>query len=378
MKPPRSILVVVTRRIGDVLLATPLIRSLKRAWPEAAVDALVFDGTQDAIAANPDVRRALAIPERPGRLRHVGLVLRILRRYDVALSLVPGDRPTLYAYLAGRWRAGLLLPTKKESWKRRLLHRWIPFDERDTHTVLMHLALAGALGIESQREVAVTWREEDARQVDALLGSDRTRPIAVLHPYPKFNYKMWRREGWAEIASWLAARGYRIVISGGPDPAELAHVAELARAMPHGTLDLAGRLTLGGTGCLLARAALYIGPDTAVTHMAAALGVPTVALYGPTDPVKWGPWPGGYAADTNPWRRLGSQGVGKVRLIQGDAPCAPCHLEGCDRHVASFSDCLQQLPTSRVIAAIESVMPEASLVMRSQREAGASRMTHDP
>ena len=67
----------------------------------------------------------------------------LARRYDIALSLVPGDRPTLYAYLAGRWRAGLLLPTRKERWKRRFLDLWVAFDERDTHTVAMHLLQAG-------------------------------------------------------------------------------------------------------------------------------------------------------------------------------------------------------------------------------------------
>ena len=378
MKAPRTILVVVTRRIGDVLLATPLIRSLKRAWPDAGVDALVFDGTQDAIAANPDVRRVLTIAQRPGLLRHAGLALAMLRRYDIALSLVPGDRPTLYAFLAGRWRAGLLVPTEKERWKRRFLDRWIPFDDHDTHTVLMHLALAEALGIAPERQVAVTWSVEDARQVASLIGIERAMSIAVLHPYPKFNYKMWHAGGWSEIARWLAGRGYRVVLSGGPDPAERAYVGELARAMPEGVQDLSGRLTLGGTGCLLARAALYVGPDTATTHMAAALGVPTVALYGPTDPVKWGPWPGGYAADVNPWRRLGDQASGNVRLVQGDAPCVPCRNEGCDRHVGSYSDCLQQLPAARVIAAIESVMGKASSVMRNQQEPDASRMTHDP
>ena len=354
----RTILVVVTRRIGDVLLATPLIRSLKRAWPEAQVDVLAFEGTQGVISAHPDVRRVLTIAERPGLLRHVAFALRLVRRYDMALSLVPGDRPTLYAYLAGRWRAGLLLPTRKESWKRRFLHRWVAFDELNTHTVLMHLALADALGIPAQREVAVTWREDEAQRVDALLGTGHG-PLAVLHPYPKFNYKMWRKEGWVEIAKWLAGRGYRSVLSAGPDAAELAYVSELERCMPPGTLSVAGKLTLGGTGCLLARAALYVGPDTAVTHMAAALGVPTVALYGPTDPVKWGPWPGGYAAGGNPWQRLGSQAAARVRLVQGDAPCAPCNREGCDRHVASYSDCLQQLPAAKVIAAIESVMGHA-------------------
>ncbi len=356
--PPRSVLVVVTRRIGDVLLATPLMRSVKQAWPECALDVLVFEGTQDVIAANPDVRRILTIPERPGLLRHLAFILRMLRRYDVALSTLTGDRPTFYAFLAGRWRAGLLMPTHKERWKRPLLHRWVPFDGRNTHTVLMNLALTGLLGIPSRCEVAVSWRPQDAERIDALVGRGPAPPIAVLHPYPKFNYKMWHRAGWLEVASWLAARGHRIVLSGGADPAELAYVADLARDMPPGTLNLAGKLSLGQAGCLLARAAVYLGPDTALTHMAAALGVPTVTFFGPTDPVMWGPWPKDHASPTNPWGRLGSQTVGRVRLIQGNAPCAPCNKEGCQRHVESFSDCLQQLPAAKVIAAIEAVIGE--------------------
>src|SRR6185436_7704716 len=218
----------------------------------------------------------------------------------------------------------------------------IAFDERDTHTVLMHLALAQALEIPAQREVSVTWDAGEARQVDAVLGAGGP-PLAVLHPFPRFAYKMWHAEGWIATAQWLTGRGYRVVLSGGPDAAELAYVRELARRMPPSVINAAGRLTLGATGCLLSRAAVYVGPDTAVTHMAAALGVPTVALYGPTDPVKWGPWPGGHTVISNPWHRLGSQASGNVRLIQGNASCAPCGKEGCDRHVASYSDCLQEL-----------------------------------
>jgi heptosyltransferase-3 len=349
---PRTVLVVVTRRIGDVLLATPLIRSVRQAWPQTAVDALVFEGTEDVLAASPDLRRVLTVPARSGRLQHLGFVLRLFRRYDLALSLVPGDRPTLYAFLAGRRRAGLLLATREEAWKRRLLDLWVPYDMRDTHTVLNHLALARALGLEPRHEVVVSWSEGDARQVDALIGSAPGAPLAVMHPHPKFNYKMWRREGWLEVAGWLAARGCRIALTGGGDAGEAAYVAALAREMPPGTLNCAGRLTLGATGCLLSRAAVYIGPDTAVTHMAAALGTPTVCFYGPTDPTTWGPWPKDHVTPVNPWRRLGSQTRGNVRLLQGDAPCAPCNREGCDRRVESYSDCLLALPASRVTAAI--------------------------
>jgi heptosyltransferase-3 len=347
---PASVLVIVTRRIGDVLLATPLIRSLARAWPGVPIDALVFDGTQGVLAANGDLRRVITVAERPSGLRHFALLLRLARRYGLALSLVPGDRPTLYAFVAGRRRAGLLLDTRKERWKRALLDRWVPFDERDTHTVRMHLALAGLLGVAAHGEVAVGWRQEDAREADALLGGVRC-PYAVLHVYPNFNYKMWRREAWIELAHALAAHGCGIVLTGGGERAELDYVASLAERMPAGTVNAAGRLSFGGSCRVVGRAALYVGPDTALTHAAAALGTPTVALFGPTDPVKWGPWPRGHPAQANPWRRCGSQRSGNVALLQGAHFCVPCLHEGCGRSVASFSDCLQELPAARVIAA---------------------------
>lgn len=350
--PPRSALIIVTRRIGDVLLATPVMRSLRQAWPDAALDALVFEGTEGVIAAHPDVRQILTIPQRPGFFQHARFISRMLRRYDLALSLVPGDRPTLYAFAAGRRRLGLLLPTRKEAWKRRLLHQWVPFDDLTTHTVRMHLAVVAALGITPRPEVTVSWSASDESQVAALLGGSSSPPLAVLHPYPKFNYKMWQRAGWADVARWLHARGYRIALTGSADPAEVSYTAAVAADMPAGTLNLVGRLTLGAAGCLLSRAAVYLGPDTALTHMAAALGTPTVALYGPTNPVKWGPWPASQSADRNPWRHQGSQRTGNVTLVQGVGACVPCHVEGCDRRVESFSDCLLQLPAARVIAAL--------------------------
>jgi heptosyltransferase-3 len=353
---PRSVLVVVARRIGDVLLATPLLRSLKLAWPQTAVDVLVFDGTQGVLAANPDVRRILAVPARPGLLWHLGFLLRLARRYDIALSLQTGDRPTLYAYVAGRLSIGLQQPEGKGALKRRLLDRWVPFDNVNTHTVCMHLALADALGIPRRGDVVSTWSAEEEKQVDALLGTNDSRPLAVLHTFPKFQYKMWHREGWIEVARWLAGRGLRLALTGSGDADELAYVDAHARAMPPGTVNAAGRLTLGASACLVSRAGIFIGPDTAMTHAAAALGVPTVAIYGPTNPVKWGPWPRGHAPDANPWRRCGSQRVGNVVLVQGPGACVPCHLEGCERNIRSISDCLQELSAARVMAAVEQLL----------------------
>jgi heptosyltransferase-3 len=331
------------------------MRSVKAAWPEAALDVLVFEGTEGIVAGNGDVRTVLTVPARPRPLQHLTFILGLLRRYDVALSTQHGDRGTLYAFFAGRWRAGLLNATRKESWKRRLLHRWVPFDDRNTHTVRMNLALAGTLGIEPHAAVAVSWRPGHTEQVDSLLHGSPADRVAVLHTYPNFNYKMWHRDGWSDVARWLDERRYRVVLTGGSDPKEVAYVAEMAHNMPPGSINAAGKLSLAASACLVSRARLYVGPDTALTHVAAALGIPTVALYGPTNPVKWGPWPASQSADRNPWRRYGSQRAGNVVLVQGIGACVPCHLEGCDRHIASFSDCLTQLPADRVIAALREV-----------------------
>ena len=347
---------MIARRIGDVLLATPVIRSLKRAWAETAFDVLVFEGTQDIVTSNPDVRHVLTVPQRPTLSEHAGLYWKLFRRYDLALSLQSGDRPTLYAFAAGRRRVGLLLPDRKNAWKRHLLHQWVPFDDLDTHTVRMNLALVEALGVVPRPEVVVSWSPDDESRVAAVLAGKSDRPLAVLHPYPKFNYKLWHRAGWAEVARWLDVRGYRIALTGGPDPAEVSYTAEIAADMPAGTLNLVGQLSLGGAGCLLSQASLYLGPDTALTHMAAALGIPVAALYGPTNPVKWGPWPRNHAPDINPWRRCGTQQVGNVVLVQGSGACVPCHLEGCERHVLSYSDCLQTLAARTVIKAVEAAL----------------------
>ncbi len=351
---PRRILVVITRRIGDVLLATPLIRSLKQAWPDACIDALVFDGTQGVLIANPDLNVVHTVPERPGIAQHVALMARLFRRYDLALSLLSGDRPTLYAWLAGRRRMGLLLDVPGQHWKKMLLHQWVALDAINTHTVRAHLQLADALGISPASEVVASWRPEEAAAAEDLLGKP-CAALAVLHPYPKFRYKMWHQQGWIDVARWFIDNGFRVALTGSPDADERAYVDAIAQQLPDTVINAAGRLTLGGTAALVSHAQFFIGPDTAITHLAAATGVPTIALFGPSDPVKWGPWPKGHTAATNPWRRLGDQRVGNVQIIQGRAACAPCGHEGCERHIGSRSDCLLAITADVVINSIKSI-----------------------
>jgi heptosyltransferase III len=356
--PPRSILVICTRRIGDVLLATPVVRSLKAAYPEARIDLLVFDGTQGVLDGNPDIAQVITVAERPGPGAHLALIARLWRRYDLAVSLLAGDRPTLYAWAAGRRRIGTLADDGKSRWKQRLLQAWVPFDNLHTHTVVMNLRVVEQLGIAVHTTPVVRWSaaaERAAGEVLAPLGSAR---FAVLHVSPKFVYKSWTADGWGELAQALASDGLRVVIAGGASAQERRYVQSLLPRLPADALNLAGKVDLGTLACVLGRAALYVGTDTAVTHMAAALGTPTVALFGPSNPVKWGPWPAGFdAALPSPWPMRGSGRTGNVFLVQGETDCVPCLHEGCERHTESRSDCLLHLPASRVVEAARAVLP---------------------
>ncbi|MEY4717592.1 MAG: hypothetical protein RL563_210, partial [Pseudomonadota bacterium] len=118
------------------------------------------------------------------------------------------------------------------------------------------------------------------------------------------------------------------------------------------------QLNLGQLTTLIERAGLFIGPDTGITHLAAATGTLTVAIFGPTDPQIWGPWPRDYQQSVPPFPSKGSHRVGNVLLIQGVDPraCMPCQRDGCEHHRLSHSDCLDGLDAKTVISKLATVL----------------------
>src|SRR5438105_10209619 len=102
------ILVITLRRLGDVLLTTPLIRSIRRGFKQSILDVLVFRGSDAILRGNPDIDHVITVAERPSIAETLALVWDLFRRYDLAVCTQAGDRPTLFALLAGHCRAGLV------------------------------------------------------------------------------------------------------------------------------------------------------------------------------------------------------------------------------------------------------------------------------
>jgi len=350
---PSSILVVATRRIGDVLLTTPLIRSLRHAYPAASIDVLVYAGTAGVLEGNPDCNGVIEVAERPGWRDHARLVRRIFRRYDLAIATQQSDRSHLYAWLAARRRVGLVPDRSWSSgWKRASCFAYEVLDDVNTHTVVQNLRLADRLGVARHYDVV-------APRTEQAFASEK--PYAVVHPVAMFAYKSWTPEGWRGLIAWLQGRGLAVFLTGGPSAEERAYCAALAGGQD--VVDLSGRLSFGALAEAIRGARLYVGPDTSVTHLAAACGTPTLAIFGPSNPVKWGPWPAGATDDPSPWRMLARpwQRKGNVILLQGVQPadlghCLPCRLEGCERHIASASRCLVEMPLDPVRSAAAALL----------------------
>ena len=345
---PRRILVIVMRYLGDVLLITPLLHSLRQAYPDARIDVLVFRNTAGMLEGNTDINHIITIPNRPKLADYRYLLPQLFRRYDLALMTQAGDRPFLYGLLAAPRRVALV-PWKNTTgwWKRYFVQHWLEFDD-NIHTVLQHLKLLDALNIKKHFILIPPKCNDTEQLVKQYPFISSNKDYVVLHPHPQWTYKQWTGEAWIELGHYLHELGLTLVLSCGPAQQELDYVAAIQSQLPESTVNLAGLVSLAQLATIISKAKLYIGPDTGITHLAAATGIPVIALFGPTNPVKWAPFPVGYQSELNPFNKIGDQQVNNVFLMQGKGECVPCDLEGCDRHKQSRSQCLDTLTPGHI------------------------------
>ena len=338
------ILIVALRRLGDVLLTTPLIRSIRHAWPDATIDMLVFADTAAILDGNADINGVVTMPPSPSIGESFAVATSVLRRYDLSVSAQTGDRPTGFAFLASSQAIAPVEERFSGRLKRRLLTRSVPIDA-SAHRVDALLQLADVLGIPRSIEVVPPGGQ--------LPEATPKGEFAVIHAVPMFTYKQWTVDGWRSVAAALRARGLELIATGGPAPDERDYLDRVWKGIDIVRLD--GRCTWGELSRLLGRAKIYVGPDTSVTHLAAAAGCRTVAIYGPTHPRLWGPWPIGGLQE--PWMAAAPiQNRGNVWIAQHAFPCTPCQLEGCERRLSSESECLKQLAPAQVILAIDQAL----------------------
>ncbi|MCF8043205.1 MAG: putative lipopolysaccharide heptosyltransferase III [Desulfarculaceae bacterium] len=343
---PRRALIVKLGHIGDVLVTTPVISALKERWPDLAVDMVVNSGTEAMVAHNPQVNQVLVLRrEHAGPLAAAAWHLGFLRRlrgagYDLSLELAEGDRGAFLSWISGaRVRVGFAPKTPRM--RGRAFHVLAPRWDDHHHMVEAFLGQVKALGLEP-RDTSLKFEPgEDGRAEAARLLAQaglETGSYALVHPTSRWMFKSWTHGGNAALINHLADQGLKVVLTSGPDPKELAMAEQIkAQAEPGAVaLDLSGRLDLYSLGGLIATARLFAGVDSAPMHMAAALGVPVLTIFGPSGEQMWGPW------------------QAPSEVVVGECPQHPCGQAGCED--SKVSRCLVEMRPGRVCEAVDRLL----------------------
>lgn len=300
---PRRILIIRLQHHGDVLLATPIFSALKRHFPGVEVDAMVFAETAPMIQANPDLTHIWKLPRSKeagrgwSRLSANLKLLQAVRRrgYDWVLHM--DDRwPGAWAALASgaHTRVSYLLPKRDNFLWARIFPQRIPTTDSG-HVVERNLAFLRELGVpvdeqDTQCHMAFAPTDEVLSR-QALSEAGISGDYILVHPTSRWFFKCWEDGRFAEVIMQLAQSGHKIVLTAAPSPKEMALISNILSLAPHPNIvSLAGKLTLPALAATISKAKLFIGVDSAPMHMAAALDVPTVALFGPTDVEAWRPW----------------------------------------------------------------------------------------
>ena len=352
----RRALITKLRHHGDVLLTSPVFTTLARAAPGIEIDALVYHETAPMLANHPAIAKLHTIDrnwKRQGiatQLHREWALLRQLRarQYDLLIHLTEHPRGlTLARMLRPRWSVTRERPPGAFNWRRSFTHFYRVPNRTERHMVEQNLDALRRIGVypdEADRQLVLVPGVDARHRVEALLKRHGLAPrnFVQVHPGSRWLFKCWPAERTAALIQMIIAQGLPVVITGAADEGERALVtAVLAAIGPEARLrvvDLTGTLSLSELAALTGAARAFAGVDSAPMHIAAAMGTPALALFGPSSEIAWGPW------------RV------PQRVIVSDHSCRPCGLDGCGG--GKVSECLTTLPPDRVGAAFFSLLTE--------------------
>lgn len=342
-----SFLIVSLRYIGDVLLSTPLALSIKTHLPGANIDYVVFKGTEGVLAKNPHVRRVHTIA--PGSSGWK-TVLRILRRYDYSIAANWSDRTSSFTIFGGRHSIGFSSYKRKDWWKRLFLSQDSSLNHQH-HMVPLMLGQLESLNIPAIPRVVMGYDESDVAFAREQLGVE---DYLLLHPYTRQRYKYWPSEHWARLANLIEERhGVRAIFTRSGFPADEKQFGAIEAIAGRKLLSFPRPFTLTQLAGAIRQSRSFVGVDTVATHMAAALEVPLVALYGPTMVSRWAPWPNG-CTEKIPFHQSGRvQKLGEIAVLQQSWPCVPCNKEHCPISKRGKIECLENITPEAVLQAIK-------------------------
>lgn len=347
-----NILIVKMSAIGDVIHTLPALTALRRHYPDARIDWLIEEAAVEAVHGHKALDRLLIWNRassrqqfRAGdRLAVVNEIRRLAKelrdtRYDLLIDFHALLKSSLWVVLARADRkAGFGRGMEHSEGSYLFLNERIPAISMEVHALDRGLILLKALGIPAD-EVIYDFPilEENAIEARKLLEDEGMRAgahLVAIHPMTLWDTKLWVNQRFGEVADRLIERGFRVVFTGGP--ADRKGIDEICRGMAHPVFRLDGQTSLKTLAALYRLASTVLSTDTGPMHLAAAVGTPVVALFGPT-----APW------------RTGPHGREHVVLRVG-LDCSPCFRRRCPTSRYEQMTCMRQITVDQVVEAVVS------------------------
>ncbi|OPL15753.1 MAG: hypothetical protein AVO39_07285 [delta proteobacterium MLS_D] len=321
-----NILIVKLSAVGDVIHVLPSLSALREAFPDAHISWVVEESAADLLRGHPQCDRVLISGRKRwiANLRHnrrIGGTFTEIRsflanlrdrRYDIAI-----DFHGLFksAVIMGFAKADRKIGYRSMQELSQLFYNETVHEDMTKHAVLRYLDFIAYLGIPvSEPRFVIPGGPEEKARVDRMLaeaGIKREQKFVAVSPVALWKTKLWYNDRFALLGDRITDElALPVVFTGGSDAAGVVH--DIRRRMSAGSVDLAGKTSLRELARLYERAALVISTDSGPMHLAAAVGTPTVAIFGPTDPARTGPFGDGH------------------HVIRTGIECSPCFRKVCD------------------------------------------------
>ncbi len=348
----KKILVIKLRHIGDVLLTVPVFRALRENFPDAHITTLVNSGTEDVLTGNPLIDEIIVFErdiKKKNPLRRYLMELLFLRQnrargFDMTVDLTSGDRAAIISFFSGARYRLAYDPVRDGFLGKRYSYTHLAKKDGSQHIVLQNLAVIKQFGISTENlAVDIFIPDKDrvfVKEVFNEHGIAESDTVVHIHPTSRWLFKCWKDEYMAEVITRLVEQGIKVVVTSSPDKRELdkaRRILSLCSSLVtrHSSLliDLCGKTTIKQLAAVSKASTLFFGVDSAPMHIAAAVGAPVIALFGPTEAQIWGPWGNHHIAITK------------------SMSCKPCPKGACEGILPR--DCLKAISIGEVTKTIE-------------------------
>lgn len=341
-----NILIVKLSAIGDVIHTLPALNAIRKHYPDASITWLVEEDAAPLVQGHKALNRVLVSKRKHWlkalrslsflrTIKEVYGFIKALRdtRYDMILDFQALLKSGILIALArGRRKIGFGKGLEHMEHSYIFLNERIPAVDMEIHALSRGMMLLNAVGIPANEvEYKLPISDHDRKKIDELmkqLGINGEKSLIAINPVAKWETKLWTNKKFSQLADLLIDRyDAKIVFTGGPD--DRPPIQDIMAAMKGQAVNLAGLTTLKMLAALYQKMVFVVSTDTGPMHMAAAVGTPVVALFGPTAPWRTGPFGSGH------------------QIVRGGPECSPCFKREC-----KTIDCMELISVQQVIDAI--------------------------